>query len=214
MGTLVGVNKYAIKMRKSKPWTGLYSCPLISFITEILLLNNISVNNLSSVFRSARVNNSIEGGGSLLSSGGLGLLWGCPRPPWMCLAEEVGSSGGLGKWHGYGAGMGASSSAAAGGVVPIPVLSGDGARSARAPKAAPFLQGSLSPSSWMSPVTIRREVGAGHAVSHRLLLGLLPHPHVSPSGSVRASLTQLPTACPDLVHMGKLRHGVGWAFTH
>lgn len=67
MGTLVGVNKYAIKMRKSKLWTGLFSCPLISFITEILLLNNISVNNLSSVFRSARVNNSITGGGSPLA---------------------------------------------------------------------------------------------------------------------------------------------------
>lgn len=66
MGTLVGVNKYAIKMRKSKLWTGLFSCALISFITEILLLNNISVNNLSSVFRSARVNNSITGGGSPL----------------------------------------------------------------------------------------------------------------------------------------------------
>lgn len=64
MGTLVGVNKYAIKIRKSKLWTGLFSCPLISFITEILLLNNISVNNLSSVFCSARVNNSIPGGGS------------------------------------------------------------------------------------------------------------------------------------------------------
>lgn len=64
MGTLVGVNKYAIKIRKSKLWTGLFSCPLISFITEILLLNNISVNNLSSVFCSARVNNSITGGGS------------------------------------------------------------------------------------------------------------------------------------------------------
>lgn len=66
MSMLVGVNKYAIKMRKSKLWTGLFSCPLISFITEILLLNNISVNNLSSVFRSARVNNSITGGGSPL----------------------------------------------------------------------------------------------------------------------------------------------------
>lgn len=65
MGTLVGVNKYAIKMRKSKLWTGLFSCPLISFITEILLLNNISVNNLSSVFCSTHVNNSITGGGSL-----------------------------------------------------------------------------------------------------------------------------------------------------
>lgn len=63
MGTLVGVNKYAIKIRKSKLWTGLFSCPLISFITEILLLNNISVNNLSSVFCSARVNNSTPGGG-------------------------------------------------------------------------------------------------------------------------------------------------------
>lgn len=50
MGTLVGVNKYAIKIRKSKLWTGLFSFPLISSITEILLLNNISVNNLSSVF--------------------------------------------------------------------------------------------------------------------------------------------------------------------
>lgn len=59
MGTLVGVNKYAIKMRKSKLWTGLFSCPLISFITEILLLNNISVNNLSSVFSSTCVNNAM-----------------------------------------------------------------------------------------------------------------------------------------------------------
>lgn len=64
MGTLVGVNKYAIKIRKSKLWTGLFSCPLISFITEILLLNNISVNNLSSVFCSTCVNNSTLGGGS------------------------------------------------------------------------------------------------------------------------------------------------------
>lgn len=64
MGTLVGVNKYAIKIRKSKLWTGLFSCPLISFITEILLLNNISVNNLSSVFCSTPVNNSILGGGT------------------------------------------------------------------------------------------------------------------------------------------------------
>lgn len=100
MGTLVGVNKYAIKMRKSKLWTGLFSCPLISFITEILLLNNISVNNLSSVFRSARVNNSITGGGSppawlrrrqpCLGKGLLrGYLPHCPQLSWDVPSRET-----------------------------------------------------------------------------------------------------------------------------
>jgi len=113
MGTLVGVNKYAIKMRKSKLWTGLFSCPLISFITEILLLNNISVNNLSSVFRSACVNNSITGGG-------------CP-PAWPRGRQPHPGEGLL---QGYLPHR-----------LPHPALSRDNARHLRVPQSSPSLRG-------------------------------------------------------------------------